>query len=194
MPDSIRSIPAPPSSRRTPPTHASFFHDLLADLTVRLEWLEQVIDGVREPEASSSAVAQLRGWSKAMHDLHAAVTKMQLHLDDKRFARLFDLDGELAGFLSRLYAWCEEISADFEELAAKLRRSEPVLAVFSHRVVSESFAHFQELGEGLRESLAVSRPMTPDAQAAWRTFDSDFEELLWATEWLHMSLAKQPGS
>ena len=194
MSDSIRSISPPPSSRRTPPTHASFFHDLLADLTVRLEWLEQVIDGVREPAASSSAVAQLRGWSKAMHDLHAAVTKMQLHLGDKQFAKLFDLEGELAGFLSRLYAWCEEISADFEALAVKLRRSEPVLAVFSHKIVSESFSHFQELGEGLRESLAVSRPSTPEAQAAWKTFDSDFEELLWATEWLHMSLAKPPGS
>jgi hypothetical protein len=196
MSDSIRSISIapPPSSRRTPPTHASFLHDLLADLTVRLEWLEQVIDSVREPEASSSAVAQLRGWSKAMHELHAAVTKVQLHLHDKWFARLFDLEGELAGFLSRLYAWCEEISADFEALAVKLRRSEPVLAVFSHRNVSESFCHFQELGEALRESLAVSRPTTPDAQSAWKTFDSDFEELLWATEWLHMSLAKQPGS
>jgi hypothetical protein len=194
MSDSIRSIAPPPSSRRTPPTHASFFRDLLADLTLRLEWLEQVIDGVREPEASSSAVAQLRGWSKAMRDLHAAVTKLQLHLDDKRFASLFELEGALAAFLSRLYAWCEEISTDFESIATKLRRSEPVLAVFSHRNVSESFSHFQELGEALRESLAVSRPRTPDAQSAWTTFDADFEELLWATEWLHMSLAKQPGS
>jgi hypothetical protein len=36
--------------------------------------------------------------------------------------------------------------------------------------------------------------MTPESQAAWKTFDADFEELLWATEWMHMSLARTPGS
>jgi hypothetical protein len=189
-PSDPRMIPPPPSSRRTPPTEATFFPDLFSDLTVRIEWLEQVIEGVPD----SGASAQLRGWAKALRDLHKGLDHVQAHIFDKHFARLFDLDAPLAAFLSRLYAWCEEISEDFEELAGKLRRNEPVLALFSHNAVNESFAHFQELSEALRESLAESRPMTPETQAAWKTFDADFEELLWATEWLHMSLAAKPGA
>ncbi len=189
-PSDPRMIPPPPSSRRTPPTEATFFRDLFGDLTLRIEWLEQVIDGVPDSGAST----QLRGWAKALRDLHRALDHVQAHLFDKSFARLFDLDAPLAAFLSRLYAWCEEISEDFEELAGKLRRSEPVLALFSHKAVNDSFAHFQELSEALRESLAESRPMTAQTQAAWKTFDADFEELLWATEWLHMSLATKPGT
>jgi hypothetical protein len=183
-------IPPPPSSRRTPPTETTFFPDLFSDLTLRIEWLEQVIEGVPD----SGASAQLRGWAKALRDLHEALDHLQAHLFDKHFSRLFELDAPLAAFLSRLYAWCEEISEDFEELAGRLRRNEPVLALFSHKAVSDSFAHFQQLNEALRESLAESRPMTPETQAAWKTFDADFEELLWATEWLHMSLAAKPGT
>jgi hypothetical protein len=189
-PSDPRSIPPPPSSRRTPPTEATFYLDLFADLALRIEWLEQVIDSVPD----SGASAQLRGWAKALRELHEAIDHLQAHLNDKRFAALFALDAPLAAFLSRLYAWCEEISEDFEQLAVKLRRNEPVLGLFSHKRVNDSFSHFQELSESLRESLAGSRPMTPDAQAAWRTFDADFEELLWATEWMHMSLASRPGS
>jgi len=124
----------------------------------------------------------------------AIIDHLQAHLHDARFSRLFALEAPLAAFLSRLYAWCEEISEDFESLAIKLRRNEPVLALFPHHEVNASFAHFQELSQALRDSLAESRPMTPETQAAWRTFDADFEELLWATEWLHMSLAAQPGT
>jgi hypothetical protein len=186
--------PVPPSAQRLPSGEVRFFHDLVDDLAVRVEWLHQVIDGVPEPQASSSALVQLRGWARALNELHVAIGHVQANLDDRQFARLFALDGPLAAFLSRLYAWCEEISGDFERLAAKIRRKEPVLAVFSHRVVSESYAHFQKLGEALRSSLADSRPMTAEAQAVWKTFDADFEELLWATEWLHMSLANGPTS
>ncbi len=185
-----RDIPPPPSSKRTMSTEHNFFRDLVDDLTVRIEWLEQVIDSVPD----SGALTQLRGWSKALRELHTSIVHVQNHLDDPRFARLFAIEGALAAFLSRLFAWCEEISADFEAVAVKLRKGEPVLALFSHRAVNDSFAHFQKLGEALREELATSRPTTAEAQAAWRTFDSDFEELLWATEWLHMSLASQPGS
>jgi hypothetical protein len=187
-PDS-RLIPPPPSSRRTPPTEATFYRDLFSDLTLRIEWLEQVIEGVPD----SGASAQLRGWAKALRELHLAIDHVQAHLHDKRFSALFELDAPLAAFLSRLYAWCEEISEDFEELATKLRKGEPVLALFSHKHVNDSYAHFQQLSEALRESLVHSRPGTPDTQAAWKTFDSDFEELLWATEWMHMSLASKPG-
>ncbi len=184
------SIPAPPSSRRTPPTEATFFLDLFADLDTRIEWLEQVIDSVPD----SGALSQLRGWAKALRDLHHGIDRVQAHLTDRRFSKLFALEGPLAAFLSRLYAWCEEISHDFERLAVKLRRNEPVVGLLSHKEVSASFAHFQELTQGLRDSLAESRPMTPETVAAWQTFDADFEELLWATEWLHMSLAAKPGS
>jgi hypothetical protein len=183
-------VPPPPSSRRTPPTEASFYRDLFSDLSLHTEWLEQVIVGLPE----SGATEQLKGWAKALKDLHHAIDQVQAHLYDKRFARLFALDAPLAAFLSRLYAWCEEIADDFENLAVKLRRGEPVLAVFSHKAVNQSFAYFQQLSQALRDSLAESRPMTPDTRAAWQTFDADFEELLWATEWLHMSLAAKPGS
>jgi hypothetical protein len=187
------AIPPPPPSRRTPASGATYFRDLLFDLTVRIEWLEQVLDSVPDPAASSGALVVLRGWTKALHELHGALVHLHEHLDDKRFARLFALGGPLAAYLGRLYAWCEEISVDFEALAVKLRRQQPVLVLFPQKVVNASFQRFQELGEALRESLVESRPMTPDSQAAWRTFDSDFEELLWATEWMHMSLAKSPG-
>ncbi|HEY1693301.1 MAG TPA: hypothetical protein VGG39_14135 [Polyangiaceae bacterium] len=183
-------IPPPPSSRRTPATEASFYRDLFSDLSLHTEWLEQVITGLPE----SGATEQLKGWAKALKDLHHAIDQVQAHLYDKRFARLFALDAPLAAFLSRLYAWCEEIADDFETLAVKLRRGEPVLAVFSHKAVNQSFAHFQKLSESLRESLSESRPMNADTRSAWQTFDADFEELLWATEWLHMSLAAKPGS
>jgi hypothetical protein len=189
-PSDSRLIPPPPSSRRTPPTEATFYRDLFADLTLRIEWLEQVIDSVPD----SGASAQLRGWAKALRELHVAIDHVQAHLNDKRFAALFAFDAPLAAFLSRLYAWCEEISGDFERLAVRLRRNEPVLGLFSHKSVNDSFTHFQELSEALRSSLAESRPMTPETQAAWKTFDHDFEELLWATEWMHMSLASKPGS
>jgi hypothetical protein len=190
MPDSdSRLIPGPPPSKRTMSTERNFFRDLVDDLALRIEWLEQVIDSVPD----SGALAQLRGWAKALGELHKSIVHVQERLSDPRFARLFAIDGALAAFLSRLFAWCEEITRDFEVLAVKLRRNEPVLAVFSHHAVSESFAHFQELGTALRASLAEARPATPDAQSAWSTFDADFEELFWATEWLHMSLASRPG-
>ena len=164
-----RLIPAPPSSKRTLSTETNFFRDLVDDLTLRIEWLEQVIESVPD----SGALAHLRGWAKAIRELHTAIVHVQARLPDPNFSRLFAIDGALA---------------------VKLRRNEPVLALFSHRAVNESFAHFQQLGAALRASLADSRPKTPEAQAAWGTFDTDFEELLWATEWLHMSLASEPGA
>src|SRR5262249_42485455 len=135
-------IPPPPSSRRTPPTEASYYQDLFADLTLRIEWLEQVIGGVPERDASHEALAQLRGWSKALHDLHHAVGNVQAHLFDKRFAALFAPQAPLAAFLARLYAWTEEISGVFETLAVKLRRQEPVSLIFSQRSVNASYAEF----------------------------------------------------
>lgn len=183
-------IPPAPSSQRPPSVERDFFADLLEDLTIRVEWLGQVIESVPD----SGALAQLRGWAKALGELHQALGHVQQHQRDPRFKKLFALEGPLAAYISRLYAWCGEISHDFEALAVKLRRNEPVLAVFSHHAVNKSFAEFQELGAALRESMADSRRTDPVAVASWATFDRDFEELLWATEWMHMSLAKRPGA
>ncbi len=185
-----RPVSSPPPSKRTLSTERNFFRDLVEDLTLRVEWLEQVIESVPD----SGALAQLRGWAKALRELHTSMAHVQAHLGDPRFARLFAIEGPLAAFLSRLFAWCEEITADFEALAVKLRKGEPVLALFSHSAVNDSFEHFQELAASLRRALAGSRPATSDAEASWETFDADFEELLWATEWLHMSLASKPGA
>jgi len=182
MPDTQpRAISAPPPSKRTMSTETSFFGDLVDDLALRTEWLEQVIASVPD----SGALTQLRGWAKALGELHTAIVHVQARIPDPRFSRLFVIEGPLAAYLSRLFAWCEEMTVDFEALAVKLRRNEPVLAVFSHHRVSDA---------ALRSSLAESRPATPEAQAAWSTFDADFEELIWATEWLHMSLAGTPGA
>jgi hypothetical protein len=187
-------IGAPPPSRRTPAGGANYFGDLLLDLAVRIEWLEQVLDSVPEPQASSGASAMLRGWAKALDELESAIVHFQEHLGDRRFARLFALGAPLAAYLGQLYSWCEEITIDFEALAVKLRRREPVLVLFPQKAVNDSFRRFQALSQPLRESFVQSRPTSSESQAAWSTFDSDLEELLWATEWMHMSLAKSPGT
>ncbi len=187
-------IGPPPPSRRTPASGTHFFRDLLLDLAVRIEWLEQVLDGVPEPQASSGASAMLRGWAKALAEVQSAIVHFQEHLDDRRFAQLFALNAPLAAYLAQLYAWCDEITADFEVLAVKLRRKEPVLVLFPQRAVNDSFRRFQELSEPLRDSFVRSRPMSAESQTAWSTFDTDLQELLWATEWMHMSLARSPGS
>jgi len=189
VPNSDRPISIPPPAKRTMSTERSFFGDLVDDLAKRLAWLEQVIEGVPD----SGALIQIRGWAKALGELHTAVVHVQARLPDPRFSQLFVIEGALAMYLSRLFAWCDELTADFGALAVKLQRNEPVLAVFSHHAVNDSFAQFQQLGADLRVSVDEERPKTPDEQAAWSTFDADFEELLWATEWLHMSLASKPG-
>lgn len=186
----LRQIPPPPPSKRTLSTETSFFRDLVDDLALRLDWLEQVIESVPD----SGALSQLRGWAKALRDLHRSIVSVQARIGDQQFARLFAIEGPLAAFLSRLFAWCDEITDDFERLAVKLRKGEPVLAIFPHKAISDSFEHFQQLSAALRSAIIDSRPITPEAQAAWQTFDADFEELLWATEWLHMSLASKPGA
>ena len=53
--------------------------------------------------------------------------------------------------------------------------------------------HGGSLADAHGGALAESRPMTADALPAWKAFDADLEELLWATEWLHLSLAAKPG-
>jgi hypothetical protein len=173
-----------------PPTEATFFDDLFVDLEVRIEWLGQVLDSV--PDQESSALARLHEYTKALGDLRRALERLHAHAHDRALAPLFALDGPLAAYLSRLYAWCEEISNDFERLAVGLRRKEPVWSVFSQSIVNGSFAHFDELASATRGDVQKMRAgMNPNERE--RAFDTHFEEVLWATEWLHMSLARAPG-
>ena len=182
--------PAPVSSRRLPPSEATFFEDLFSDLELRVEWLGQVLDSV--PDRESSALAQLNEYAKALGDLKKALAHLHTHTKDTRLAPLFALDGPLAAYMSRLFAWCEEISDDFERLAVGLRRREAVWTVFSQRMVNVSFEHFDELATAIKkENLRVRAGMPPTDDE--RKFDAHLEEVLWATEWLHMSLARAPG-
>ena len=84
-PDS-RPLSQPPTSKRTLSTERSFFRDLVEDLTLRVEWLEQVIESVPD----SGALSQLRGWAKALRELHTSMAHLQAHLGDPRFERTAD--------------------------------------------------------------------------------------------------------
>ena len=189
-----RTIPPPPSSRRRlPATEETFFEDLFIDLTLRLEWLGQVLDSVPVNEPPQATLTALRGYAKALSDVGKALEHLQSHAKELRFATLFSLDGALAAYLSRLYAWSEEISSEFEALAVGLRKKEPVW-LLSHKKVDASFAHFHALSESLRKELAHARPTDAAEAAAWAPFDTHLDELLWATEWLHLNMAKRPGT
>jgi hypothetical protein len=106
---------------------------------------------------------------------------------------LFSLDGPLAGFLSRLYGWCEEIGNDFERMAVAIRRKLPTSTVFSHKTVDGSYAQFETLFATVRAAHAAARERHAGDDSTWRTFDESIEELIWATEWVHMTLARRPG-
>lgn len=176
-----------------PATEATFFEDLFLDLTLRIEWLTQVLDSVPERDAAQAALATLRGFAKALTDLGKALENVQSHAKEARFAELFSFDGALAAYLSRLYAWSEEIASEFEALAVGLRKQQPVW-MLSHKKVDASFAHFYALSEALRKELARLRPAVASDAAPWAPFDAHLDELLWATEWLHLSMAKRPGT
>lgn len=183
--------PPPPSSRRFPSNEFTFFEDLFVDLTVRIEWLGQVLDSVPPRDASAAALATLQAYAKALADLRVAIQHLQSHAKDRSFSALFGLEGPLAAYLSRLYAWCEEISTDFEALAVGLRREQPVWTVFSHKAVNGSFEHFNALSEAARKDVARVRAL--GTAAPWDAFTTHLEEVLWATEWLHLSMARKPG-
>jgi hypothetical protein len=190
--------PRPPSSSkalRFPSTESDFWAGLFLDLTLSVEWLGQALDAVPTGDASAAALVRLRSYARALEELHRAVGHVQGHRSDLQFKPLFTLDGPLAGYLSRLYAWCDEIGKDFERMAGALRRREPTSIVFSHRAVNASYAQFSALIEAMRKGLEVARSAesTKDT-SAWRSFEEHIEELIWATEWLHMTLARAPGS
>ena len=193
--DRILPLPPPPSSRnRIPSGEADFWAGLFIDLTVRVEWLTQALDAVPKEDASASALVRMRSYERALKELEVAVGHVQAHRKSTLLKPLFSLDGPLAGLLSRLYGWCEEIGSDFERMAVAMRRKLPTSTVFSHKTVNSSYAQFEKLFAAVRTAngAARGRPEADDA-AAWRSFDESVEELIWATEWVHMTLARRPG-
>ncbi len=179
---------------RTTSAESDFWAGLFLDLGVRVEWVAQTLDSVPHGDASAAALVRLRGYARALEDLRVALEHVHGHRADPCLKPLFSLEGPLALYLSRLFAWCEEIGGDFERMAVALRRREPISIVFSHRAVNGSFAQFHELIAAMRRADEIARDLHGDEDAgAWRRFDEHLEELIWATEWLHMALARRPG-
>ena len=176
-------------------TEADFWADLFMDLTIRVEWLAQALDAVPKQGASAGAIARMQSYVHAVSELRGAVEHVQEHRKNTHLKPLFALDGPLAAYLSRLYAWCEEIGADFERMAAALRRHQPTTVVFAHRSINRSYQEFEALMAGMRSALEVSRELHGSGDDAWlwQSLDERVEELIWATEWMHMTLARAPG-
>ena len=173
---------------------SDFWAGLFDDLCVRVEWLQQALDGVPKSDVSASALVRVRSYAQALHELRVAIEHAQAHRADRRLKPLFTLEGPLAGYLSRLYGWCEEIGTDFERMAVAMRRHEPTSTVFSHKAVNASYAHFESLVVAMRTQLDVARTLhAKDDDARWRAFEERLEELIWAAEWVHMTLARAPG-
>ncbi len=189
--------PAPPSSSarlRTTSSETDFWAGLFTDLSVRIEWLEQALDAVPKDDASVAALVRMRSYARALQELHAALERVQAYRADPRLKPLYSLDGPLAGYLSRLFGWCEEIGNDFERMAVALRRREPTSIVFSHKAVNDSYAHFDELVSAMRHQYDVAHALHGARDVkAWRAFDEHLEELIWAGDWVHMALARAPG-
>jgi hypothetical protein len=193
--DSILPLPPPPSSRnRIPSGETDFWAGLFVDLTLRVEWLTQALDAVPKEDASASALVRMRSYERALKELEVAAGRVQAHRRSELLKPLFSLDGPLAGLLSRLYGWCEEIGSDFERMAVAMRRKLPTSTVFSHKTVNSSYAHFEKFFAAVRTANGEARQRQgAEDSPAWRAFDESIEELIWATEWVHMTLARRPG-
>ncbi|HEY1959467.1 MAG TPA: hypothetical protein VGH28_27840 [Polyangiaceae bacterium] len=182
------------AGRRKTSVETDFWAGLFLDLTLRVEWVAQTLDSVPHGEASAAALVRLRSYARALEELHRAIEHVHAHRAQPYLKPLFSLEGPLAGYLSRLFAWCDEVGADFERMAISLRRREPTMIVFSHKAVNGSYAQFDELISAMRRADEIARELHGDEDAAgWRRFDEHLEELIWATEWLHMTLARRPG-
>lgn len=182
-----------PRPARIPSLEADFWAELFLELTVSLEWLGQALDAIPKEDASAEAVVRLRSYSRALDELRTALERVQALRAEPEHKPFFNLGGPLALFLSRQYAWCKEIADDFERMATALRRHEPTRAVFSHKAVNVSYAQFDTLAGAVRRANEATRieSKTPAVEA--RAFDERLEELFWATEWLHLALARSPG-
>jgi hypothetical protein len=187
-----RILPHPPSPASSPRSgEADFWAGLFVDLTVRVEWLTQALDSVPKEDASAAALVRVRAYTRALQELHGALDRVHAHRADPQLKPLFSLDGALAGFLSRLFSWCEELGEDFERMAVAMRRNLPTSTVFSHQAVNKSYAHFDALIAAVRRANERVHG-GPNGQSRG-AFDQSLEELIWATEWLHMTLARRPG-
>jgi hypothetical protein len=190
-----RVLPPPPSSApRIGSKENDFWAGLFLDLSVRVEWLGQALDAVPKEDASAPALVRLRAYARCLQELQSALQRVHAQRADPQLKPLFSLEGALAGFLSRLYGWCEEMGEDFERMAVALRRKEPTSTVFSHQAVNGSYAQFGALIAAMRSANEIARELhADDDQEAWRAFDESIEELIWAVEWIHMALARRPG-
>jgi hypothetical protein len=177
-----------------PSGETDFWAGLFLDLRVRVEWLGQALDAVPKEDASAASLVRMRSYARALAEIHHALEHVQAHRADPLLKPQFALDGPLAGYLSCLFAWCEEIGEDFERMAVALRRGQPTSIVFSHQAVNNSYAQFEGLISTMRHADDAARTrLGPTEQEAWRSFDEHLEELVWATEWLHITLARRPG-
>ncbi len=192
-----RILPPPPSSAarlRIPSTETDFWAGLFLDLSVRVEWLGQALDAVPKEDASAASLVRMRSYARSLAELHEAIGKVHACRAEATLKPLFSLEGTLANYLSCLYGWCEGIGDDFERMAIALRRKEPTSIVFHHRSVNESYAKFDELIVAMRHANHVAHELhAAKSPQVWRAFDERVEELIWATEWVHMTLARKPG-
>jgi len=177
---------------RIPSTETDFWAGLFLDLSVRVEWLGQALEAVPKEDASAAALVRLGSYARALHEVHEALARVHAHRPDPYLKPLFSLDGPLALYLSRLYAWSEQIGDDFERMAVALRRKERTSIVFSHSAVNDSYAQFATLIEAMRRACDAAREVL-GTKSQWRAFDEHLEELIWSTEWVHMTLARPPG-
>jgi hypothetical protein len=167
---------------------SEFWARLLLDLSVRVEWIGQALDGLPGEDASA-ALGRLRRYACALEELHGALERVELHRPV--LEPLFLLEGPLAAYLSRLYAWCAELGDDFERMAGALRNRQPTTIVFSHHAINDSYARFDQMMVSVRRHVSHERHRIDRAKL--QSFDRHLEELFWATEWLHMTLARSPG-
>jgi hypothetical protein len=184
--------PPPSLPRAKPSAETDFWAGLFLDLTLRIEWLDQALDAIPTDVASAETVVRLRGYSRTLEELRLAIERVQEQRADLELKFLFDLARPLAGFLSRLYGWCGELGDDFERMAVAVRRREPTNVIFSHKVVNKSYAQFDALFSAIRRTNEVPR-IASGAPDKARAFEEALEELIWATEWVHLALARSPG-
>lgn len=198
MKDRVLPPPPPPSFSslpKNPSAETDFWAGLFLDLSVRVEWLGQALDAVPKEDASAASLVRLRSYAHALRELRESVAKVQAYRASPSLRPQFSLEGPLAGFLSRLYAWCQELGDDFERMAVALRLRKPTSIVFSHDLVNSSYAQFETLIAAIRRDDDIARELHSRADPeTWRAFEECIEELTWATEWLHMALARPPGA
>jgi hypothetical protein len=185
----VRRRPRSPSA--LPADEALFLEDLVADLAVRAARLRHAVDGLPPPQVSSDVANQVRFWLDALQDLANAAQAVVAHVDDRPFARFFTLDGALATLLSRLHAWCAETGGALQRVLTRLRQAEPVLRAGPYPGLDASLASFEQIGERLRRSMQDVDPAAGEVRDAWPTIEQDVEQLIWTTEWLHLSLASE---